>query len=535
MGAFLKTKSSVFAASFSLKEKGTLHNSAADQKKSSRNSIDELGWQRKIVDSILAQKNAWIVFFLLAFVYAYFYHEPGYNGNSRLALTAAIVEEGRLTIDSFHIASSGFATGDKSEYNGHFYTDKAIGSSLITAPFYALIYWGARLIAHTIIGPWLMAHLLTFLVIGLWSALGGAAIYKVCEKISGSPLRAGLITVALAFGSIAFPFSVIFFGHQLAAALLWIGFFLIFRLRFQDRPPGSGYALLIGLLLGLSLITEYPTAVIVLALVFYYLYLLWLKRHQFRVSTLVLPVLGGLAMISFMMAYNILVYGKPLVNGYQYLVDPGYKESMSQGLMGIGMPSLTVMFFETFQPAMGLFWQSPALLMIFPGAFYILRDRRYRVEGGLAVFIFIVYLIITSGYFQWWGGFSAGPRHMIPMLPFLCLLLIFLPRRLFPWFGGLTVVSIAQMLIIVASEVIVPATPMENFQQLGFFEYSTIYSFCLPELLQGRFNWNLGIDLLGLNGWASLVPVVLVITGVLFYFWWISQKRPEVKVIEAVS
>jgi len=91
------------------------------------------------------------------------------------------------------------------------------------------------------------------------------------------------------------------------------------------------------------------------------------------------------------------------------------------------------------------------------------------------------------------------------------------------------------MLIIAASEVIVPAIPMENFQKLGFFEYSTIYSFCLPELMNGKFTWNLGIDLLGLNGWASLVPVVLAITGVLFYFWRISRNRPGVKVIEAVN
>jgi len=151
------------------------------------------------------------------------------------------------------------------------------------------------------------------------------------------------------------------------------------------------------------------------------------------------------------------------------------------------------------------------------------------------VCVFIVYVTITSGYFQWWGGYSAGPRHIIPMIPFLCFLLIFLPRRLFPWFTGLTVISIAQMLIVVASEVIVPATPMENFQKLGFFEYSTIYSFCLPELVNGKFTWNLGIDLLGINGWASLVPVVLAITGVLVYFGQISRNQPGVKVIETVN
>lgn len=481
--------------------------------------------RRKFFNIFRAPKNVWIVFFLLALVYAYFYHEPEYNGNSRLGLTAAIVQEGRLTIDSFH-EGSGFATGDKSEYNGHYYTDKAIGSSLLAVPPYAVIYWGARLFGHTI-GPWLMAHLLTIIVIGLPSAFAGSIIYLFCEHISGSPLRAGVVTASVALGSMAFPFSLVFFSHQLAAALLWTSFYLIFRLRFQDDPPGSGYALLCGFLLGLSLITEYTTALIVLPLVGYYLYTLYLKRAKFSVGTILFPALGGLLPIFLLFGYNVSVFGQPLVSSYQYQVEPTYREAMSQGIMGIGLPNLTVLFFETFQPAMGLFWQSPVLLMIFPGAFYILRDRRYRVEGGLALFIFTVYLIINSGYFEWWGGYSAGPRHLIPMLPFLCLPLIFVPRRLFPILTGLTFISVAQMIIVAASKVIVPTRPMENFSELSFFEYSTIYSYCLPELLKGSFAWNLGSELFKLNGWGSLAPLVLLIVGTFLFVWWRSPKRPE--------
>ena len=478
---------------------------------------------RKNFNLFLAQKNGLIVFFLLALVYAYFYHEPEYNGNSRLGLTAAIVQEGRLTIDSFH-EGSGLATGDKSIYNGHYYTDKAIGTSLLAALPYAPIYWGMRLIGHPI-GLWLMAHLLTFLVIGLPSAIAGSIIYIICERISGSPLRARVVTAAVALGSMAFPYSLVFFSHQLAAALLWISFFLIFRLRFQDNPPKGWYAVLFGLLLGLSLITEYPTALIVLPLVVYYLYVLWLKQAKNVVGLILFSALGGLLPISLLFGYNVFVFGQPLVNSYQYLADLSYLDAMSHGIMGIGLPDITVLFFETFQPAMGLFWQSPVMLMILPGAFYILRDRRYRVEGGLALSIFTVYLVICSGYFQWWGGYSSGPRHIIPMLPFLCLPLIFVPRRLFPLFDGLTVISVAQMTIVAASKVIVPNAPMNNFLKLNYFEYSTIYSYCLPELVKGTLSWNVGRNLLGLNGWISLVPVILVITGVFLYLGWISKER----------
>ena len=31
------------------------------------------------------------------------------------------------------------------------------------------------------------------------------------------------------------------------------------------------------------------------------------------------------------------------------------------------------------------------------------------------------YLLVNSGYAYWEGGFSLGPRHMVPVLPFLML------------------------------------------------------------------------------------------------------------------
>lgn len=51
---------------------------------------------------------------------------------SQLALTRAIVDEGRLEIDSYYNE-----TGDRAYYNGHYYTDKAPGLSFLALPVYA--------------------------------------------------------------------------------------------------------------------------------------------------------------------------------------------------------------------------------------------------------------------------------------------------------------------------------------------------------------------------------------------------------------
>ena len=93
------------------------------------------------------KKDAWLVFALFAITYAYFFQDPGTNGNSRLDLTLAIVREHRLTIDSFHLAE-GLRTSDKAIFNHHYYTDKAIGSSVIAAGFYYPLNKAARLLGQ---------------------------------------------------------------------------------------------------------------------------------------------------------------------------------------------------------------------------------------------------------------------------------------------------------------------------------------------------------------------------------------------------
>ena len=71
--------------------------------------------------AIVSRRSAVIALVLLV-SYAYFYQAGGWNANSRFDLVRAIVEQGTVVIDAYHTN-----TGDKSRYNGHYYTDKAPG------------------------------------------------------------------------------------------------------------------------------------------------------------------------------------------------------------------------------------------------------------------------------------------------------------------------------------------------------------------------------------------------------------------------
>lgn len=468
-------------------------------------------------------KRALSVFVLLAFMYSYYYHDSQANGNSRLGLIFAIVQQGRLTIDSYY-DTPGTQTIDRAFVDGHYYSDKAIGSSILGVLFYAPMYLLMKLTGYQL-SLLQIKYILTVLVVAIPSAFAGSLVYVLCETISGSRLRAYLATLAVALGTMALPFSAIYFGHMLAAALLFIAFFLIYNLKLKpELSQKPAYLFLIGFLLGAAFLTEYTTAVIIFALALYYCYLLREKLSWHWVRTTILPpVLGAAIPIAILMIYNSFAFGSPFTIGYERLGNQ-FQAGMSQGFMGISWPRLEVLFYLTFHPAHGLFWQSPVLLMAVIGFISLWRDKRYRLEGIIVLVAFFSLLLINAGYFLWWGGYSFGPRHLIPMLLFLALPLVLVPRRLLPLVIVLAVISIAQMLIPLAGSMLAPDTYFMQNAHLPFFGYSSIWSYSWQQLLGGHFANNLGSKLFGLRGWTTLLPLILAILAATAIFM-ATEKR----------
>lgn len=465
------------------------------------------------------RREALFVFLLLAFTYAYFYHDPAWNGNSRLGLTFAIVQEGRLTIDSFHDQEGTF-TEDKAIYNGHYYTSKAIGSSLMAVVFYFPLYRLENLL-HITLDLEEVKYLLTLFSIGLPSALAGSLMYILCKQVTDNRLKAYMATIALTLGTMVFPYSVTFFGHQLVGALLFGAFFLVFQLKIEPDYSRKGILFLVGFLLGFALITEYPVAPIVLILTIYYFFTVFRNSTVDRRLAIFLPALGACIPIAIILVYNMEVFGNPIATGYNHSAYPWFQQHQTQGLVGIGWPNPKAIFFMTLHPAFGLFWQSPVLIMSLIGLWFMSRISKYRGEALIVITAFFSLLILYSGFYAWWGAWTFGPRYLIPMLTFLCLPLVFIPKRWFLSVVILGIISIMQMFIVVASRIIVPDDFIKKIDQVGYFAYSTIYSYCLPLLLDGKFSKNIGVKLFGLNTWISLVPpfLVLLIITLVFYVW----------------
>jgi hypothetical protein len=265
-----------------------------------------------------------LVFLVVLIAYGYFFSQQDANTNSRLALVKAIVEQRRLEIDSYH--DSVLDTIDKAYYNGHYYSDKAIGTALIGVPIYYAIIRINNWLGNTLTIKG-FKQLLTFFGISLLSAFLAPLLYLFVKRISGSARYAFLVTVAICLGTPLYLYSTTYYSHAITGLFL----FVVFYIWFSARQEGSISPLKVGLsgfFLGYAFINEYPSALIAAMLVLYILYVL---REQSRLTDrkIYLAFIAGASVpLALMMIYNYSIFKNPLAIGYIHEAEEYFRTSM---------------------------------------------------------------------------------------------------------------------------------------------------------------------------------------------------------------
>src|ERR687894_2100345 len=138
-----------------------------------------------------------ILLFLVLFCYSYFDQGGGWNANSRMALIMSVVHQHQLNIDPY-----AETTGDKALYNGHYYSDKAIGTAMFGVPVYAVLSKlpGFEVEKYSL-------YLVTLFVVSVPSAVLSLLLYQLMRLLGGSRIWALVLTLFYSFGTLAFPFS----------------------------------------------------------------------------------------------------------------------------------------------------------------------------------------------------------------------------------------------------------------------------------------------------------------------------------------
>ncbi len=478
------------------------------------------------------------LFVILLLAYAFIFPRwLDWNANARFDLSAAIVEQGTLSIDAY--AQN---TGDYASFNGHRYIDKAPGLSFLGVPVYFIVsqmtqpQGSQQLIdslgrspaaALTVNRPIDQVSreelvfaarlaLTTWLTVGALSASLGVVLFNFLGRLNYSPHWRAMSVLIYGLATPAFTYSSAYYGHQIAAVLLFCAFAWLHRLR--TRPTRSFEWLLIGGLLGFAVITEYP-AVLIAALIG--LYGWWIAR---RVVPVMSMIVGGLLPLILLGWYNAAIFGSPLTVGYQYTADPRWSAVLSIGLLSAQTPTLESIGGLSFSPFRGLFFSAPILLLALPGL-VLLRRSAYRAEWITSLAIVLSFFVLISASAQWWGGWSAGPRYLIPLLPWLVWPLTAaidrIARMTSRWrlvMGliaiGLTMISIVNTWSLTAGGQYYAPDDIRN----PLIDYSW------PRIVAGDVARNWGM-VSGLYGAASLLPLAALTVLAFGAVWYLTRTR----------
>jgi hypothetical protein len=463
------------------------------------------------------------VFSFLCF--AYFLPHWDWNQTARLDLTVATANHYSFAIDKYQ-----GNTGDKAYFRGHYYVLKAPGQSLIGVPIYRAyaIFMDAKGTPHADTPDDLaMQYLQILITCAIPATLLLLLFFWFLGYFSTSLANRALLTLTLGLGTNIFAYAQQLFGHVPAATLLFAGFVLVYVLGRKDavRGPWTAWlvanpeltALLAGLALGTAILIEFPPAIIAICIGVYALLRVPL-RHALYI------VIGAIPPLAVLMAYDYAVYGNPFTVAYTSGSTSGFTGALSPGFAGlVWPPKWDAIYGMSLSPYRGLFFLSPFLLLAFPG--YRLWRERGAAEWLLCLVIPVLYFLIMTMYTVWSGGLSVGPRLLIPMLPFMAVSITFV----LDWVSKLPPRDVVRVLVygliglsvlntwaqtIAGTSILLP--PQNN--------YNPLFTASLPELANGEVWLNRGMDF-GLVGWASLLPLFVLLTVWSVAMFWIPVIR----------
>jgi hypothetical protein len=337
------------------------------------------------------------------------------DGLAMFATAESMVRRG--AIDSNQLLWMGNQQGNLGP-DGNLYSRKGLGMTLLAVPLVWLAsFW-----------PGVGAAQAALLLNPLLTAVTGALLFRAGRRLGWR--RRTSVAVALIFGlaTLAWPYTQTLFSDPVCGFGLAAG---AYGLLSYSQTARKRYLVLGALAWGVAYLAR------VVNLVTLPIFLAALAAAIFAAEATGagdLPRAERPASTGDAVRRLFLVHWRPLVSylipvvlvgvislwwnwaRYGSLWDSGYVESERfDGVWWAGVFGLLV------GPGRGLLWYSPALALAAFGVPWFWR--RARVGLYVCAAIVLVYVLLYGKWYMWHGGYSWGPRFLVPALPFLALLI----------------------------------------------------------------------------------------------------------------
>ncbi len=263
--------------------------------------------------------------------------------------------------------------------------------SLLAVPFVAAGTAAAHLL-H--LPPHYVAAIFSLVLPVAFTAATTALVALIALQLGSSWEGALLAAMTYAFGTVAMVYARSFYAEPLLALLTAASICLVFG----GSPRQVVWA---GLLCGMAVLAK-PTGIVVGPVLA--MYLLAPKRSPFLS---LVPAAGSLLGLLLYFGYNEFRFGHALMFGQPWAFA---LSSVPEGIAGL-----------LISPGRGLIWYCPALVLAIAG-FRIVKKEKFANAVAL-VSIVVGFLVVHSLWSFWGGGWSWGPRFLLPGIPLLAALL----------------------------------------------------------------------------------------------------------------
>jgi hypothetical protein len=353
------------------------------------------------LQTVFLRRNGWAIAIVCAYLYVFPYFPAIQSANElpRVYLVQAIVDDHTFAIDR-GVAATG-KTFDVSDVNGHAYSNKAPGSSLVMVPIYAAVELvaGTPSLGTTVWLCRVFTGIIPTLLL-LW------LLWGFLERFAPDPAIRRLVIAAYGLGSMALTYSLLYYSHQLSAVCLASAWILAIDVA-EDRR-GVRQLGWVGVLAGGAILTDYQAAFAAVPIAVDVVLRL---RGPRLVKALAIIAAGAALPIALLLAYHAACFGSPFRTGYDFSTEA---HAHTEGFLGLSTPS-----FHAFADAMvgpiGVVTLSPWLLLAIPGGIVLARrDRQTAITCGAVLAVMVWF--ISSLRFP--GGWQVGPRYIVAMLPF---------------------------------------------------------------------------------------------------------------------